>query len=185
MVGASNRGRLPLALQPARIFEHCDPVALSTGRVWGDDSVSMAETCMQFVCGARPDIGMSGARRCERLGRMANRTLTVKNQSSSTRNPIDGPGSCETYLSHTMPATATVRDLRNRFPQIKKLVEQEGEVVVTEQGTPRYRLTRYSQVRREQPAPPKDYLKRLRRHQPHPSSAAAAKALHDANRGER
>lgn len=84
-----------------------------------------------------------------------------------------------------MPATATVRDLRNRFPQIKKLVEQEGEVVVTEQGTPRYRLTRYSQVRRKQPAPPKDYLKRLRRHQPRPISAAAAKALHDANRGQR
>ena len=84
-----------------------------------------------------------------------------------------------------MPATATVRDLRNRFPQIKKLVEQEGEVVVTEQGTPRYRLTPYSQARRKPPAPPKDYLKRLRRYQPRPISAAAAKALHDANRGER
>jgi hypothetical protein len=36
-----------------------------------------------------------------------------------------------------MPATATVRDLRYRFLQIKKLVEQEGEVVVTEQRTPK------------------------------------------------
>jgi antitoxin (DNA-binding transcriptional repressor) of toxin-antitoxin stability system len=84
-----------------------------------------------------------------------------------------------------MPATATVRDLRNRFPHIRKLVEQEGEVVVTEQGTPKYRLTRYSQADRTPPAPPKDYLKRLRRHQPRPISAAVAKALHDANRGER
>lgn len=84
-----------------------------------------------------------------------------------------------------MRATASVRDLRNRFPQIKKLVEQEGEVVVTEQGTPKYRLTRYSKAGRKPPAPPKDYLKRLRRHQPRPISAAAAKALHDANRGER
>jgi antitoxin (DNA-binding transcriptional repressor) of toxin-antitoxin stability system len=84
-----------------------------------------------------------------------------------------------------MPATATVRDLRNRFPHVKKLVEQEGEVVVTEQGTPKYRLTRYSPAGRARPAPPKDYLERLRRHQPRPISAAAAKALHDANRGER
>lgn len=84
-----------------------------------------------------------------------------------------------------MPATATVRDLRNRFPQIKKLVEQEGEVVVTERGTPKYRLTRYSKAGRKPPAPSKDYLKRLRRHQSRPISAAAAKALHDANRGER
>ena len=67
-----------------------------------------------------------------------------------------------------MPATASVRDLRNRFPQVKKLIEQEGEVVVTEQGTPRYRLTRYSKAGRKPPAPPKDYLKRLRRHQPRP-----------------
>jgi antitoxin (DNA-binding transcriptional repressor) of toxin-antitoxin stability system len=83
-----------------------------------------------------------------------------------------------------MPAIATLRDLRNRFPHVRKLVEQEGEVVVTEQGTPKYRLTRYSRLRRQTPRPPKDYMKRLRRHQPRPISAAAAKALHDANRGE-
>ena len=82
-----------------------------------------------------------------------------------------------------MPTSATVRDLRNRFPEIKKLLEQEGEVIVTEQGTPKYRLTRYSQA--NDPPPPKDYLKRLRRHQPRALSAAAARALHDANRGER
>jgi prevent-host-death family protein len=84
-----------------------------------------------------------------------------------------------------MPATATIRDLRNRFPHVRKLVEREGEVVVTEQGTPKYRLTRYSETGRKPPASRKDYLKRLRRHQPRPISAASAKALHDANRGER
>jgi len=84
-----------------------------------------------------------------------------------------------------MTATATVRDLRNRFPSIRKLVEREGEVVVTERGTPRYRLTSYSRARRSNPAPHKDYLKRLRRHQPRPISTAAAEALHDANRGAR
>ena len=81
--------------------------------------------------------------------------------------------------------TATIRDLRNRFPTIRKLVEEEGEVIVTEQGTPKYRLTRYSPVDRKRPARSKDYLKRLRHHQPHPISAAAAKALEEANRGER
>ena len=84
-----------------------------------------------------------------------------------------------------MPTSATVRDLRNRFPEIKKLLEQEGEVIVTEQGTPKYRLTRYSQAPHPSPPPPKDYLKRLRQHQPRALSAAAARALHDANRGER
>jgi len=84
-----------------------------------------------------------------------------------------------------MPATATVRDLRNRFPHVKKLVEQEGEVVVTEQGTPTYRLTRYSQAGRRPPTPPKDYLQRLRRYQPRSIGTAAAKALQGANRGER
>jgi antitoxin (DNA-binding transcriptional repressor) of toxin-antitoxin stability system len=84
-----------------------------------------------------------------------------------------------------MADTATVRDLRNRFPQVKKLVEQQGEVVVTEHGTPRYRLIRFSPADRKSAAPRKDYLKRLRRHQPRPISAAAARALDDANRGER
>jgi antitoxin (DNA-binding transcriptional repressor) of toxin-antitoxin stability system len=84
-----------------------------------------------------------------------------------------------------MAATATVRDLRNHFPRVKKLVEEEGEVVVTDQGTPKYRLTRYTPVRRKGAVAPKDYLARLRRYQPHPLSARAARALHDANRGER
>lgn len=84
-----------------------------------------------------------------------------------------------------MAVTATVRDLRNRFPTVKKLVERQGEVVVTERGTPRYRLTRYRAPDRRKAPPPKDYLARLRRHQRRPISAAMAKALHDANRGER
>ena len=84
-----------------------------------------------------------------------------------------------------MAATATIRDLRNRFPVIRKLVEDEGEVIVTERGTPRYRLTRVTPSDRKKPSPPKDYLARLRRHQPRPMSAAAARALDEANRGER
>jgi hypothetical protein len=83
-----------------------------------------------------------------------------------------------------MAATATVRELRNQFPRVRRLVETEGEVVVTEQGAPKYRLTRYTPVTGTK-APPKDYLTRLRRHQPRPSSAAAARALDEANRGTR
>jgi antitoxin (DNA-binding transcriptional repressor) of toxin-antitoxin stability system len=84
-----------------------------------------------------------------------------------------------------MPVTATVRDLRNNFPRVRRLIEQEGEVVVTERGTPRYRLTPYTPVSRMKKAAPKDYLERLRRFQSRPIRAAAAKALHDANRGSR
>ena len=83
-----------------------------------------------------------------------------------------------------MAATTTVRELRNNFPRVRKLVETEGEVVVTEQGAPRYRLTRYTAAAKK-PSAPKDYLARLRRHQPKPLTAAAAKMLHDANRGDR
>jgi antitoxin (DNA-binding transcriptional repressor) of toxin-antitoxin stability system len=83
-----------------------------------------------------------------------------------------------------MTATATIRDLRNNFPRVRKLVETEGEVVVTEQGTPKYRLTRYVSARTKA-APPKDYVARLRRHQPRPLTAAAARGLDEANRGAR
>ena len=84
-----------------------------------------------------------------------------------------------------MAASATIRELRNNFPKIRKLVEQEGEVVVTYQGTPKYRLTRFMRSTRPATPAPKDYMARLRRHQPRSLGPAAAKALHDANRGER
>ncbi|MBM3218140.1 MAG: hypothetical protein FJZ38_05550 [Candidatus Rokubacteria bacterium] len=84
-----------------------------------------------------------------------------------------------------MAPTASIRELRNQFPRVKKLVEREGEVVVTDQGTPRYRLTLYTPPKRKQVSRPKDYLTRLRRHQPRPITAAMSKALDALNRGER
>ncbi|OGA11252.1 MAG: hypothetical protein A3D95_15045 [Betaproteobacteria bacterium RIFCSPHIGHO2_12_FULL_69_13] len=84
-----------------------------------------------------------------------------------------------------MSSTATVRDLRNRFPKVKKLVETEGEVLVTDRGKPRYRLTLYTTALAAKSPPAKDYVARLTRHQPRPLSAAAAKALHEENRGGR
>ena len=56
-----------------------------------------------------------------------------------------------------MAATATVRDLRNHFPRVRKLVEAEGEVVVTDQGTPRFRLTLSTPADEKKIPPPKDY----------------------------
>jgi antitoxin (DNA-binding transcriptional repressor) of toxin-antitoxin stability system len=77
----------------------------------------------------------------------------------------------------------SIRDLRNRFPKVRKLVESQGEVILTEKGKPRYRLTLYSP---ESPAapPPVDYWARLNSYQPRAMTKAQAQALHDENRGE-
>ena len=82
-------------------------------------------------------------------------------------------------------ATASVRDLRNHFPKIKKIVESQGEVIVTDKGQPKYKLTLFTPGRPAKTTRAKDYIERLRRYQLRPISAAAAKSLHDENRGSR
>ena len=82
-------------------------------------------------------------------------------------------------------ATASIRDLRNHFPKIKKIVESHGEVIVTDKGQPKYKLTLFTPGQPEKTGPAKDYIARLRRYQLRPISAAAAKSLHDENRGSR
>jgi hypothetical protein len=84
-----------------------------------------------------------------------------------------------------MARSATVRDLRNRFPMVRKLVETEGEVLLTERGKTRYRLTLYTPPHEAKEPLPKDYMARMKRHQPKPMNRAAAKALDDEIRGER
>ena len=84
-----------------------------------------------------------------------------------------------------MARSATVRDLRNRFPMVRKLVESEGEVLLTERGKTRYRLTLYTPAHSAKEPALKDYMARMKRHQPKPISRAAAKALDEDNRGER
>ena len=84
-----------------------------------------------------------------------------------------------------MAASATVRDLRNRFPKVRKLVETEGEVLLTERGKTRYRLTLYKATSPAQEPPPKDYMARMKRYQPKPMSRAAEKAFYKDWRGER
>ena len=78
----------------------------------------------------------------------------------------------------------TVRELRGSFPKVKKLVEAEGAVIVSDHGELKYLLTLYT------PPPPKvstpkDYMARMKKFQPQPMSGAAARSLHDENRGDR
>jgi antitoxin (DNA-binding transcriptional repressor) of toxin-antitoxin stability system len=83
-----------------------------------------------------------------------------------------------------MKPTASVRDLRNHFPKVRKLLEEEGEVLLTESGTAKYKLIAYSAPPRKK-APAIDYWTRLTSYQPRPISAEAARALDDENRGDR
>ena len=82
-----------------------------------------------------------------------------------------------------MRTTASIRDLRTRFPHLKDLIEREGEVIVTDHGRPAYVLRRYQAP--AGPPPPIDYLARLKRRMPKPMTDAATRALDDANRQER
>jgi antitoxin (DNA-binding transcriptional repressor) of toxin-antitoxin stability system len=86
-------------------------------------------------------------------------------------------------MSH-MKSTASLRDLRNGFPEVRKRLEAEGEVLVTERGKPRYRLTLYAAPQQPQPAP-MDYWSRLSAYQPRAMTRAQSRRLHDENRGER
>jgi antitoxin (DNA-binding transcriptional repressor) of toxin-antitoxin stability system len=83
-----------------------------------------------------------------------------------------------------MSATATIRDLRNHFPKVRKLVETEGEVLLSENGRTRYRLVLHTEAP-ARPAPVVDYWARLSAQQPKPLDAAQARALHEDNRGDR
>jgi antitoxin (DNA-binding transcriptional repressor) of toxin-antitoxin stability system len=80
--------------------------------------------------------------------------------------------------------STSIRDLRNHFPKVRKLVETLGEVILTEKGKPRYRLTLYSPASTATP-PPVDYWARLNGYQPRAMTKAQSRALHDENRGDR
>ncbi len=83
-----------------------------------------------------------------------------------------------------MSATTSIRDLRNHFPKVRKLLEAEGEVLLTEKGEPRYRLTAYSPPEATRPRPV-DYWERLQSYQPDSLTQVQAESLHDENRGDR
>jgi antitoxin (DNA-binding transcriptional repressor) of toxin-antitoxin stability system len=81
-------------------------------------------------------------------------------------------------------ATASVRDLRTRFPHVKELIAHEGEVIVTEHGRPSYVLRACTPEARSRGAVV-DYWARLIRRQPKSLSARIRRGLDDANRGDR
>lgn len=79
---------------------------------------------------------------------------------------------------------ASIRDLRTQFPRIRRIVEQEGEVVITERGRPVIPLKAYSVQRPSRPRAV-DYWARLRSWMPRPISAQSREELDEADRGER
>ena len=102
---------------------------------------------------------------------------------ANTGSMLDDPPSV-IHECITMAATASIRDLRNRFPKVRKLMEAEGEVLLTESGETKYRLTPYAAPLVKTP-PAVDYWTRLIGYQPSPISAAAARSLEEENRGDR
>jgi antitoxin (DNA-binding transcriptional repressor) of toxin-antitoxin stability system len=88
------------------------------------------------------------------------------------------------HIRITMKPTVSVRDLRNHFPKVRKILEEEGEVLLTERGTAKYKLVAYS-VPSQRTPPAIDYWARLNSYQPRQISPEASQALDDENRGDR
>lgn len=80
--------------------------------------------------------------------------------------------------------TATIRQLRTDFRSVKRMIEQHGSIVITDNGEPAYLL---------QPLPRKpvavgatrNYYARLRRRQPVALSATETHRLWEEERGDR
>jgi antitoxin (DNA-binding transcriptional repressor) of toxin-antitoxin stability system len=85
-------------------------------------------------------------------------------------------------MIHTM-ATATIRDLRTKFPKVRRLVESNGEVIVTERGEPRFLLRPYRAETSKKPLVI-DFYKRLVARMPKMLSEAQSRAIDNLNRGE-
>lgn len=97
---------------------------------------------------------------------------------------LDGRACVIHFCLTPMPATVTIRDLRNKFPKIRKLVETEGEVLLSESGRTKYRLVLHTAPPAKAP-PTIDFWARLTSYQPTPLTAAQSRGLHDENRGDR
>ncbi len=78
---------------------------------------------------------------------------------------------------------ATIRDLRTRFPRIRRLLEQENEVIITDHGRPVAVLRSFEPSTRR--IKPIDYYARLRRRMPKPITSASRRALDEADRAQR
>lgn len=70
---------------------------------------------------------------------------------------------CETCYTRVV-TTFTIRDLRQRWPVIEKAVEQQDEVVITRDGKPVVKLTRYEEPTEKRPRfNPEKHLAKMRK----------------------
>lgn len=81
--------------------------------------------------------------------------------------------------------TASIRDLRTKFSEVRQLVETEGEVIVTERGQPRYVLRNYTLSLQRERKQRIDIYKRLVARMPKMLTERQVRAIHEQNRGER
>ena len=81
--------------------------------------------------------------------------------------------------------TATVRDLRTRFPRLKRDLEREGEIIVTDRGRPAFVLRVYAPPPKRRGSADFDYFARLRSRQPKALSARASRSLDEDDRADR
>lgn len=86
-------------------------------------------------------------------------------------------------MIHIM-TVATIRDLRTKFPKIRRLIETNGEVVVTERGQPRFVLRRYH-APAAKIAKPFDFYERLVKRMPKMLTEQQSRAIDELNRGDR
>ena len=80
--------------------------------------------------------------------------------------------------------TASVRELRTDFRAVKRKIEQEGEVVITDNGEPAYVLKSLPRKPKERPPLP-DYHARLLEQRPTPMSDQETKEFWEEARGGR
>ena len=80
--------------------------------------------------------------------------------------------------------TATIRDLRTKFPKVRHLIETRGEVVVTEHGEPRFVLRPY-QAQPSRKTSAVDFYRRLVARMPNMLTEKQSRGIDELNRGER
>jgi len=89
-------------------------------------------------------------------------------------------------MFHHAMKQASIRQLRTEFPKVRKMIEREGEVVVTERGQAAYVIKPYATPKKKGKSPRQiDYYARLLSYMPKPLSAEASKELDEWNRGDR
>lgn len=93
------------------------------------------------------------------------------------------PGSSVIQISLTMK-TATIRDLRNSFPQVARWIEEGESVEITRSGKPFARLAPLPPAAAENSAMP-DFIARLRENFPQETDRRSPHSIVDYDRGDR